>query len=76
MVGILITLFTRLYVVVGILITLFTLLYVRVGILLTCGKHISDRIISLRGEVWADKTSNTTSNKTPPFLIEVPVPNQ
>ena len=28
-------------------------LYVRVGILFTCGKHFHDRIISLRGEVWA-----------------------
>ena len=28
------------------------MLYVRVGILLTCEKHLHDRIISLRGEVW------------------------
>ena len=32
-------------------------LYVRVGIFLTCGKHLHDRIISLRGKVWAHKTS-------------------
>ena len=38
---------------------LLTLLYVRVGILLTCGKHLHDHIISLRGEVWVHKTSVT-----------------
>ena len=38
---------------------LLTLLYVRVVILLTCGKHLHDHIISLRGEVWAHKTSVT-----------------
>jgi len=43
----------------------------RAGILLTCGKHLHDHIISLRGEVWA----NTTS-LTPPSFIEVPVPSQ
>ena len=31
--------------------------YGRVGILLTCGKHFHDRIISLKGEIWANKTS-------------------
>jgi hypothetical protein len=30
---------------------------VRVGILLTCGKGLHDRIISLREDVWARKTS-------------------
>ena len=40
--------------------------YVRAGILLTCGKHLHDRIISLREEVWADKTSLTL-----PLSIEV-----
>ena len=39
-------------------------LYVRVGILLPCGKHLFDRIISLRGEVWAHNTS-----LTPPFFL-------
>ena len=53
------------------IITLFTRLYVMVGILLTCGKHWSDRIISLRREVWAYKTSLTL-----PLLIEVPVPGK
>ena len=37
------------------IITLFARLYVRVGVLLTCGKHVHDRIILLRGEVWAHK---------------------
>ena len=46
-------------------------LYVRVGILLPCGKHLFDRIISLRGEVWAHNTS-----LTPPLLFKVPVPSQ
>jgi hypothetical protein len=31
------------------IITLFVRLYVRVGILLSCGKHLHDRILSLRG---------------------------
>jgi hypothetical protein len=35
----------------------FVLLYVTVGILLTYGKYLNDRIISLRGEVWAHETS-------------------
>jgi hypothetical protein len=48
-----------------------TLLYVRVGILITYGKHFDDCIISLRGEVWAHKTSLTT-----PLFIEVPVTRQ
>jgi len=26
--------------------------YVRVDILLTCGEHLHDRIILIRGEVW------------------------
>jgi hypothetical protein len=51
--------------------TLFARLYVRVDILLTCGKHVHDRIISLREEVWAYKTSLIQ-----PPLIEVSVPNQ
>jgi hypothetical protein len=32
------------------------------------GKHLHDRIISLRGEVWAHKTS-----LTPPLFVEVSV---
>jgi len=35
----------------------------------TCEKHLYGRIISLRGEVRAHKTS-----LTPPFFIEMPVP--
>jgi len=45
-------------------------LYARVGILLTRGKHLHDRIISLKGEVWAHKTSLA------PLFIEVPSPNK
>ena len=37
-----------------------------VCILLTCGKHLHDRIISLRGEVWAYSTG-----LTPPLSIFV-----
>jgi hypothetical protein len=36
--------------------TQFPGLYVRVGILLTCWKQLHDGIISLRREVWANKT--------------------
>jgi len=53
------------------IITLFARLYVVVVILLTCVKHLQDRIISLRGDVWVHKTS-----LTPPFVLEVPVPRQ
>jgi len=42
---------------------------VKVGILLTSVKHSHDGIISLRGEVWADKTSLILT-----LLIEVTVP--
>jgi selenocysteine lyase/cysteine desulfurase len=45
-------------------------LYVRVGILLTCGKHLHDRIFSLKGEVGTHKTSLA------PLFIEVPSPNK
>jgi hypothetical protein len=38
---------------------------------LECGKHLHDRIISLKGEVCANKTS-----LTPPLCIEVSVPSQ
>ena len=54
-VDIIATLFTRLYVRVDIIATLFARLYVRVDIVFTCGKH--DRIFSLRGKVWALRTS-------------------
>lgn len=37
----------------------------------TCGYHLHDRIISVRGEVWAYVTSLTQ-----PPLTEVPVSNQ
>jgi hypothetical protein len=46
-------------------------LYVRADNLLTCRKHVHHRIISLRGEDCAHKTS-----LTPPLFIEVPVPIQ
>ena len=42
-----------------------------VDILLTCGKHLHERIISLREEVWVHKTSLTL-----PLFIEVSVPSQ
>ena len=41
------------------IVTLFAWLYMSVVILLTCGKHLHDCIISLRGEVWAHKTRLT-----------------
>jgi len=48
---------------------------VRIGILFTRGKHLYARIrvtiISLLGEVWADKTSLATS-----CVIEESVPSQ
>jgi len=39
-------------------------------VLLTCGKHVHDRIISLRGQVWVDKTILSLQ-----LFIEVPVPS-
>ena len=51
--------------------TLLTQLYVWVAILLTLGKQFHGRIISLRRDVCAHKTS-----LTPPFFIEVSVPAQ
>jgi hypothetical protein len=42
-----------------------------VGILLTRGKHVHDRIMSLRVETWAHRIS-----LTPSLFIELPVPNQ
>ena len=50
---------------------LITMLYLRVGILLIYGKHLHDHTISLRGEVWSNKTS-----KTPPLFTEVAEPSQ
>ena len=44
-------------------------LYTLDGILLTRGKHLHDRIISLRGKVLAHRTS-----LTPPLVNEVSVP--
>jgi hypothetical protein len=55
------------------IITLFDRLYVRVGILLTCGKHVHDRIISQRGEVWVHKSKclcHAKSDRSSP-VIEV-----
>ena len=43
----------------------------RIGILLTCGKHLHDSIILLRGEVWTHKTSLSS-----PLFIGVPVPRK
>ena len=40
-------------------IALSVLLYVIIGILVTYGKHLHDPIISLREEIWAQKTSLT-----------------
>ena len=42
-----------------------------VSILLTCGKHLHDRIKSLRGKSWAHKTS-----LTPRLFIEACEPSQ
>ena len=53
------------------LITMFYRLYLRVGTLLIYGKHLHDHTISLRREVWSNKTS-----KSPPLFIEVTVPSQ
>ena len=53
------------------MITLFAWLYMRAGIILTRGRHLYDLMSSLRGEVWAHKTSLTL-----PLCIEVPVPSQ
>jgi len=43
----------------------------RVGILVIRRKHLHDRIISLRGEVWVHQIS-----LTPPLFIEVPISRQ
>ena len=51
--------------------TLFARFYERVDIYLTNGKHLHDRIISVRGEVWAHKTILAS-----PLFIEVHVPSQ
>lgn len=40
-----------------------------VATLLECGKHLHDRTISLRVEVWAYKISSTL-----PLFTEVPLP--
>ena len=45
--------------------------YASVENLLTCRKHLHNRIISLRGEVWAHKAS-----LKPPLYIGLPVPCQ
>jgi hypothetical protein len=45
---------------------LFARLYVKVVILLRCGQHLHSSIISLRGEIRAQKT-----NLTPSLFIEV-----
>ena len=43
-------------IIVFFIIILFVRLYLRVCILLTCGKHVHDCIISMKGEVWAYQT--------------------
>ena len=43
----------------------------RVNILITCEEHLHDHIISLRVEVWANKTTLTLA-----LFIEVPVQSQ
>ena len=43
----------------------------RIVILPTCGKHLHESIILLRGEVWTHKTSLSS-----PFFIGVPVPRK
>ena len=53
------------------IITLLVRWYVRVGILLTRGKHLHDRTISLRGEVWNHKTS-----LMPPLFVEIHVTSE
>ena len=53
------------------MITQFVRLYVKVAILLACGKHLHDRIISLRMEACVLNTS-----LTPPLFIQMPVPIQ
>ena len=55
------------------IIKLFAMLYERVDILLTCGKHLHDRIISLRGEIWTGEVWAHKTNLTPPHFIEVSV---
>jgi hypothetical protein len=45
--------------------------HVSVVCFITCGAHLHDHIIELRGEAWAHKTS-----LTPPVSIRVPVPSQ
>ena len=52
------------------IIMLCTRIYMRVGILITCGKHLHDRIISLRGD-WAHATI-----VAPPLFIKVSVQRQ
>ena len=42
----------------------------RICSLLICGKHLNDRIISLRLEAWSNKTGLAL-----PCFIELPVPN-
>ena len=48
--------------------TLPSRIYVGIGLLITCGKHLNDGIISLKGGVWDHQTS-----LIPPLCIEVPV---
>jgi hypothetical protein len=43
-------------------------LYTRVDILVTRGRHLYDRIIPLKDDIWAHKT-----RLTPPLLINVRV---
>jgi len=45
--------------------TLFFRFHVRVGILLTRGKHLYDRIITQKGEIWAHKVKLVILLKCP-----------
>jgi len=47
------------------------IMFTIITVLLTRGKHFHDRIISLRGEVWAHKTG-----LSPPLFIEVLILSQ
>ena len=53
------------------IIMLFAQLYMGVCIVSICGKHLLDRITSLKWQVWAHQ-----ANLIPPLFIEVHVTNQ
>jgi hypothetical protein len=53
------------------MIKLFARLFVGIDILLSCRKHLDDRFISLRMEVWVHKASLSPNM----FFIEVSLPS-